>query len=458
MLSLLILLPLIFAASAYFINDKAIKISGILFSFIILWLNYYVIIQDLHTFNYTLIKAFNFGINLKADEISFTLGLVANLMLFLSLCFFSKQTKDFLISAMILSACMNGLFLANDALLFYIFWEVSLLPLLYLMVKNNEAKLARSFFVFAFLGSIFMLIAMIYLAYNSRVNNAILNFDMDYFSTSNLSSIENTLLFLSFFLAFAIKAPIFPFHSWAIKTYSKAPNFVSVMLASFKMAPFGMIKFCVPLFAGTINELSGIIYSLCIISAIYAAILASNAKNYKELSAMSSISHLGIICLGIFAMHPIAQAGSVLYMVAHAIVSGAMFLYAEILKDNYKTYNLDELKGLAKAMPYMTFIFGVLLFSSISLPLTISFAGEFLVLYGVFAASKMAGIFATLVVILGAIYMLNMFRNSFLSTNNNIHNINISISKTLILTFIAIIIIIFGINPNMILDYIKFAI
>lgn len=458
MLSLLIFLPLIFGASAYFINDKAVKVSGILFSFIILCLNYYVIVEDLHIFNYTLIKAFNFGINLKADEIAFTLAFVANLMLFLSMCFFSNQKRDFLISAMILSACMNGLFLSNDALLFYVFWEASLLPLLYLMVKNNEAKLARSFFVFAFLGSIFMLVAMIYLAYNARVNNAILNFDMSYFSTSNLSAKENTLLFLSFFLAFAIKAPIFPFHSWAIKTYSKAPNFVSVMLASFKMAPFGMIKFCVPLFAASISELSGIIYSLCIISAIYAAILASNAKNFKELSAMSSISHLGIICLGIFVMHPIALAGSILYMVAHAIVSGAMFFYAEIIKDNYKTYNLDELKGLAKAMPYMTFIFGVLLFSSISLPLTISFAGEFLVLYGVFAASKIAGVFATLVVILGAIYMLNMFRKSFLSTSNSNVSINTCVFQVLILTFIAIIIIVFGVNPNMILDYVKFAI
>ncbi|MBZ7980043.1 NADH-quinone oxidoreductase subunit M [Campylobacter sp. RM12642] len=458
MLSLLIFLPLIFGVSAYFINDKASKISGILFSFIILCLNYYVIIDEIHTFNYTLIKAFNFGINLKADEIAFTLAFVANLMLFLSMCFFSKQTKDFLISAMILSACMNGLFLANDALLFYIFWEVSLFPLLYLMVKNNEAKLARSFFVFAFLGSIFMLLAMIYLAYNARVNDAILNFDISYFSTTNLSPIENTLLFIGFFLAFAIKAPIFPFHSWAIKTYSKAPNFVSVMLASFKMAPFGMIKFCLPLFAVSINEFSGIIYTLCIISAIYAALLASNAKNYKELSAMSSISHLGIICLGIFSMHPIALSGAVVYMVAHAIVSGAMFFYAEILKDNYKTYNLSELKGLAKHMPYLTFIFGVLLFSSISLPLTISFAGEFLVLYGVFAASKMAGIFATLVVILGAVYMLNMFRNSFLSKENEAKDIKVSLSKIIILSFIALIIIVFGVNPNIILDYINFAV
>ncbi|MBZ7990955.1 MULTISPECIES: complex I subunit 4 family protein [unclassified Campylobacter] len=458
MLSLLIFLPLIFGVSAYFINDKASKISGILFSFIILCLNYYVIIDEIHTFNYTLIKAFNFGINLKADEIAFTLAFVANLMLFLSMCFFSKQTKDFLISAMILSACMNGLFLANDALLFYIFWEVSLFPLLYLMVKNNEAKLARSFFVFAFLGSIFMLLAMIYLAYNARVNDAILNFDISYFSTTNLSPIENTLLFIGFFLAFAIKAPIFPFHSWAIKTYSKAPNFVSVMLASFKMAPFGMIKFCLPLFAVSINEFSGIIYTLCIISAIYAALLASNAKNYKELSAMSSISHLGIICLGIFSMHPIALSGAVVYMVAHAIVSGAMFFYAEILKDNYKTYNLSELKGLAKHMPYLTFIFGVLLFSSISLPLTISFAGEFLVLYGVFAASKMAGVFATLVVILGAVYMLNMFRNSFLSKKNEAKDIKVSLSKIIILSFIALIIIVFGVNPNIILDYINFAV
>lgn len=458
MLSLLIFLPLIFGVSAYFINDKAAKISGVLFSFIILCLNYYVIIDEIHTFNYTLIRAFNFGINLRADEIAFTLAFVANLMLFLSMCFFSKQTKDFLISAMILSACMNGLFLANDALLFYIFWEVSLLPLLYLMVKNNEAKLARSFFIFAFLGSIFMLLAMIYLAYNARINDAILNFDMSYFSTKNLSPTENALLFIGFFLAFAIKAPIFPFHSWAIKTYPKAPNFVSVMLASFKMAPFGMIKFCLPLFAVSINEFSGIIYTLCIISALYAALLASNAKNYKELSAMSSISHLGIICLGIFSMHPIALNGAVVYMVAHAIVSGAMFFYAEILKDNYKTYNLNELKGLAKDMPYLTFIFGVLLFSSISLPLTISFAGEFLVLYGVFAASKMAGVFATLVVILGAVYMLNMFRNSFLSKENEAKDIKVSLSKIIILSFIALIIIVFGVNPNIILDYINFAV
>lgn len=456
MLSLLIFLPLIFAFFAYFINDKAVKISGVLFSLIIVVLNYLVICQDIHLFNYTLIKAFNFGINLRADEIAFTLAFIANFMLFLSMCFFSNQTKDFLISAMILSACMNGLFLANDALLFYIFWEASLLPLLYLMVKKGEAKLARSFFIFAFLGSIFMLVAMIYLAHKARINGAVLNFDMSYFSTKDLSATENMLLFLAFFLAFAIKAPLFPFHSWAIKTYSKAPNFVSVMLASFKMAPFGMIKFCLPLFAASISEISGIIYSLCIISALYAAIIASNAKNYKELSAMSSISHLGIICLGIFVNHPVALSGAVVYMVAHALVSGAMFFYAEILNDNYKTYELSKLKGIAKQMPYLTFIFGVLLFSSISLPLTLSFVGEFLVLYGVFAVSKISAVFATLVVILGAIYMLSMFRNSFLSKSDSTEILKVNISKVLVLSLIAFIVILFGIKPNIILDYISF--
>ncbi len=442
MLSLLIFLPLVLGIFIYFLNEEIIKIISSCFAFIIFALSVYCFLNGEFRFNYTLIKAFNFGINLRADNISFILAITANFMLFVSLLFLNNHKKDFAISAMILSACMNGLFLSNDALLFYIFWEVSLLPLLYLMAKDNLFDLAKKFFVFAFCGSIFMLVGIIYLAYEARVNGAFLNFDMGYFKPS-----DNVFLFLGFFLAFAIKAPIFPFHSWAIKVYSKSNNFVSVMLASFKMAPFGMIKFCVPLFSSVITEYSAFLNALFVISALYAAILAFNAKNYKDLIALSSISHLGIIVLGIFSMHENALYGAVFYMLSHAITSGGMFLYAEILKDNFKSY--EDINSLALKMPFLTFIFAIFLFSSISLPASANFIGEFLVLYGVFAKSKIIGVFATLIVIFSAIYMLNMFRNMFLSGDDRII-LKVGFFRIFILSFLAFLIIYLGINPDFI--------
>lgn len=452
MLSYLVFLPLLFAIFAYFLNDKSVKINAVIFSLIIVILNIYAFTSNDLRFAYTLINTINFGIILDANNIALLLALVANFMLFISMCFFDDYKKDFLICAMILSSCMNGLFFTNDALLFYIFWEVSLLPLLYLMLKHNQAVLAKRFFIFAFLGSILMLLSIIYLALNS-FNSSIMNFNMAYFSTSSFTMKEKTLLFLGFFLAFIIKAPIFPMHSWAIKTYDKAPNFVSVMLVAFKMAPFGFLKFLVPLFADVIAQYHNIILSLCLISALYAALLAASAKNYKELCALSSISHIGILSLGVFSLNQIAITGAVFYMIAHAIVSGAMFLFADIIYKNTKTYELDKLKGLAFANPKLSLVFGILLFSSISLPLTINFVGEFMVLYGLFENARIYGIIATFIVVLGAIYMLKMFRECFLGQDNKLI-LKANLYQKIILGFLCFLCVLLGVVPNLILELI----
>ncbi|QWU79565.1 NADH:quinone oxidoreductase I, membrane subunit M [Campylobacter novaezeelandiae] len=460
MLNYLIFSPLVAAFVILLLKRGGIKIFSVLASFIILVLNIKVFFDFLsgtdfeYKVSFEILKLFNYHIGV--DSIALILMLLCSLMVFLSFVFLKLEQKDIVLNIFLLEFAMLGLFSALDALLFYVFWEFSLLPLIYIIgIYSKEFKYGIKFFIYAFVGSILMLVAMIYLAYLNYQLLNIWTFDLEIWknnvSGANLN--EQLILFAAFFIAFAIKSPLFPFHTWAPKVYAKSPTIVSVMLVSFKMAPFGFLKFCLVLFPDASVYYMPLIAALCIVSIIYCALIAYRSDDLKELIAYSSLSHIGVIILGIFSFNTLGISGSVFYMFAHGLVTGVLFLMAQSLFQRYNTYEISFYHSLANKAPLFAIFFAIVLLSSISLPLTLSFIGEFLVLLGIAKINLLYAFLAGLVIILGAIYMLNLFRKMFfMQKDNDIIGFKLYFREVFVLGIATILIFYLGIAPKIFLE------
>lgn len=460
MLNYLIFFPLIAAFAVLILNRGGVKIFSVGVSLVILVLNGKIFIDYLDGVNFDfklgskILNLFNYHIGV--DSIALILMLLSSLIIFLSFLFLKIEKRAMVCAIFFLEFAIMGLFSALNALLFYVFWEFSLLPLIYIIgVYGKDFRAGVKFFIYAFAGSILMLVAMIYLAY---LNYGLLNiwtFDLEIWknNVSAASFKEQLFLFAAFFIAFAIKSPLFPFHTWAPKVYANAPVLVSVMLVAFKMAPFGFLRFCLPLFPDASVYFTPLIAALCIVSVIYCALIAFRAKDLRELIAYSSISHIGIMILGIFSFNDLALSGSVFYMFAHGLVTAALFLMAQSLYERYKTTELNFYHSLASRAPSFAIFFSILVLASVSLPLTLSFVGEFLILLGVAKLNLLYSFLAGFVVILGAVYMLNLFRKIFfMQKEGEIAKFNLHLRETLALIPIVFLIFYLGIAPKIFLD------
>ncbi|ELF2320329.1 NADH-quinone oxidoreductase subunit M [Campylobacter lari] len=459
MLGLLMLFPFFAAFIALFLQKEDSKSFAVLVSFLILVFNVFLL------FNYDGGMAYEFSLNslivnfhIGVDAIALYLILLCSIMIFLSFICLDIQDKSVVISIFLLQFCIVGLFASLDALLFYVFWEFSLIPLIYLIGRySDNYKAGIKFFIYAFCGSMLMLLAIIYVGFLYYQSFGYWSFDLLAWYKSEFFIPENAqnLIFVGFFIAFAIKSPLFPFHTWAPKVYTKSPTLVSVMLVSFKMAPFGFLRFILPLAPDTLNHYYSLLAILCIVGILYAALIAFKAKDLKELIAYSSISHLGVVILGIVTFTYNGVSGSVFYMFAHGIVTGGLFLAAYMLYKRYHTFDLDFYKNLAKTAPLFSFFFAVLLFSSISLPLTISFVGEFLILQGVASVNLWYALFAGGVIVLGAIYMLNIYRNMFFATCEEVcSKFTLKKGEIFVLSILSALVIYLGVAPSAMLDQI----
>lgn len=460
MLNFLIFFPLIAAFVVLLLNRGGIKVFSVIASLMVLGLNIKIWLDYLNGVNFEyqfFFKIANFmSYHIGVDSIALILMLLSSLMIFLSFVFLKIEQKAMASCIFFLEFAIMGLFSSLDGLLFYVFWEFSLLPLLYIMgVYGKDYRAGIKFFIYAFAGSILMLLALIYQAYATYKLLNIFTFDIEIWknNASAISFNEQLLLFGAFFIAFAIKAPLFPLHTWAPKVYANSPILVSVMLVAFKMAPFGFLRFCLPLFPDASIYFMPLIAALCIVSIIYNALIAYRASNLKELIAYSSISHLGVIILGIFSFNALGISGAVFYMFAHGIVTGALFLMAELLYKRYNTLEISYYHSLASRVPLFAIFFTLILLASVSLPLTISFVGEFLVLLGVAKINFIYALLAGLVVILGAIYMLNVFRKMFfMQKNNELENFSLHAREILALIPIVALIFYLGIAPKVFLN------
>ncbi len=347
---------------------------------------------------------------LGVDGISMPLVLLTTfltpLCILVSWTAIESRMKEFLISLLVMETATVGVFVALDFVLFYIFWETMLIPM-YLLIGvwggPNRIYAAIKFFLYTLAGSILLLVAILVLYFEGGRT-----FDILALTHASYAPSLQALLFWAFFAAFAVKVPMFPFHTWLPDAHVQAPTAGSVILASvlLKLGTYGFLRFSVPMLPDASVTYTPIIMALSVIAIIYGAYMALAQSDIKKLIAYSSVSHMGFVTLGIFALNAQGIEGAVLQMINHGITTGALFMCVGIIYERTHSREISENGGLANAMPkYATFLV-IFALSSVGLPGMNSFVGEFLVLVGVFAWDKLTATLAALGIILAAVYIL----------------------------------------------------
>jgi NADH-quinone oxidoreductase subunit M len=329
-----------------------------------------------------------------------------------------KHIKQFFAFLLLLEFGLIGVFCALDFFLFFVFWEVSLVPMYFLIgIWGHDRRIysALKFFLYTMAGSALMLVAIIYI-YNQAGT-----FDYTKILAGlqsgaiGLSSTEQLWLFLGFFIAFAIKVPLFPLHTWLPDAHVEAPTAGSVMLASvmLKMGTYGLLRFCVPMFPNAARQCAGWIVTLAIIGIVYGALVAMVQPNMKKLVAYSSVSHLGFVVLGIFSFTQQGFDGAVYQMLAHGISTGALFLLVGFLYERRHSLDIDAYGGVATPAPWLSTAFMITMLASMGLPMLSNFIGEYLVLQGASLVYFRWTVFAALGAILAACYLLWLYQRVF---------------------------------------------
>ena len=328
------------------------------------------------------------------------------------------RVKEFFILLLILETALIGVFTSLDLFLFYFFWEATLIPMALLIgIFGHERKVyaAIKFFMYTMIASVFMLAAILWLYAHTGSFDFVTIRDQVTRGTVPGFPAAAQLLFLGFFLAFAVKVPLFPFHTWLPDAHVEAPTAGSVLLAGvlLKMGTYGMLRFNLGLFPEQSRHNAWWIMILALIGIIYGALVAMVQPNMKKLIAYSSVSHLGFVVLGIFSFTQSGLNGAMFVMLAHGISTGALFMLAGILHERRHTYEITEFGGLASPMPVYAASFLFIVLASVGLPLLNGFIGEFLVLNGAFEARAVYGILAATGVVWSAIYLLWMYQRVF---------------------------------------------
>jgi NADH-quinone oxidoreductase subunit M len=373
----------------------------------------------------------------------------------------SKHVREYMIAMLVLSTGMLGVFISLDLFMFYIFWEFQLIPMYILIgVWGGPRRVYASikFFLFTAVGSLLMLVAILWIYFHIQETTGVATADILYI-TEHLSAPLGTQkwLWMAFFLAFAIKVPMFPFHTWLPDAHVEAPTAGSVILAGvlLKMGTYGFLRFNLPFFPQASYEFVPMIAWLSIIGIIYGALVSMVQVDLKKLVAYSSVSHLGFVMLGIFALNPYGIQGALIQNINHGISTGALFLLVGIIYDRRHTRLIKEFGGLAKIMPKYAICFMIVALSSIGLPGMNGFVGEFLILLGVFQVNGLWAACATSGVILAACYILWMFQRVMFLEVKNPKNMNLKdMNVREMFTIVPLIILIFwiGLYPKPFMD------
>ena len=410
--------------------------------------------------------AFGIGYIVGIDGISLFLVLLTTFLMPLAIVAswtVQDRIKEYLFFMLVLETGMLGAFVALDLFLFYVFWEVMLVPMYFLIgVWGGTRRIyaALKFVVYTMAGSLPMLVAIIYLASRYAHVNQVMTFDLLQLYNLRLPVNEQIWLFLAFGLSFAIKVPLFPFHTWLPDAHVEAPTAGSVILAGvlLKMGTYGFLRFAMPLFPDAALVLTPMIIALAVIGIIYGAGVAMMQPDLKKLVAYSSVSHLGFVMLGLFALNIQGIQGGIYQMISHGLSTGALFLLVGMLYDRRHTRMIADFGGLWHQLPVFSVLFLIVTFASIGLPGLNGFIGEFLILLGAFSVKPGWTAAAATGVILGAVYMLWMFRRVFFGPMTHPENQTLSDlnrRELLILAPVIALIIIMGIYPQPFLSRMK---
>jgi NADH-quinone oxidoreductase subunit M len=367
-----------------------------------------------------------------------------------------KNAKAFYALILFMTFAMTGTFLAADGILYYIFWELSLIPIYFIALiwGNDDAeerkKAVVKFFIYTLAGSLFMLVAFVYLYQKAG------NFLISDLSHTNLSSTEQFWIFLAFFLAYAIKIPLIPFHTWQAEVYQKAPTVGTMLLSGImlKMGLYSVIRWQLPIAPLAAKEFMYVFIGLGIAGVIYGSIVALRQKDLKKLLAYSSLAHVGLIAAGAYTLTLDGLRGAVLQMIAHGFVVVGLFFVAEIIFRRYETRAIAEMGGIRAQTPKFTSMFMILVLASVALPSTFNFVGEFTVLYSLSQVNIWFSILGGTTIILGAYYMLKMFQHVMLGETNTKVFADVTFNEGLTLVIIIAVLFFFGLYPKPIIDLI----
>ena len=382
---------------------------------------------------HTWIKAWGASYHVGIDGISLFLVLLTTFLTVLSILAswsIEKRVKEYMISFLFLETTMIGVFVALDLLLFYLFWEVMLIPMFLLIgVWGGPRRVyaAIKFFLYTMAGSVLMLGAIIYLYWNHYNVTGSLSFDLFELLKTPVPQQIVPWLFLAFAVAFAIKVPMWPFHTWLPDAHVEAPTAGSVILAGvlLKMGTYGFMRFCMPFFPQAVQKFTVLFLALAVIGIIYGALVALVQEDIKKLVAYSSVSHLGTCMLGLFALNLQSVSGSLLQMINHGISTGALFLLVGMIYDRRHTRLIKEYGGIAKVMPIYATFFMIAMFSSCGLPGLNGFVGEFLTLIGTFKSYPIFAVLGTTATVFSAAYLLWMYKRVFFQALTNPKNMNL---------------------------------
>jgi len=374
-----------------------------------------------------------------------------------------KRIKGYFVAFLVLEAGMVGTFCATDLFLFYVFWELMLLPMYFLIGiwgGKNRVYATMKFVLYTVAGSLFMLVAIIYTAYLIHRTSGIWTFDLVVWSRFDIPAAKQMWLFIAFALAFAIKVPIFPLHTWLPDAHVEAPTAASIILAGvlLKMGTYGFLRFAIPLFPAAFLEAVPFLVVLSVIGILYGALVAMVQKDVKSLVAYSSVAHLGFVMLGMCALNTIGFSGSLLQQLNHGISTGALFLLVGILYERRHTRLIADYGGLFKIVPVYSVFFMIIMLSSIGLPGTNGFVGEFLILLGAFRSQTAAAVLGTFGIVLAAGYMLWMFQRIFFGKVTNPENEKVSdltLRERATLVPLVVLVFFIGLYPKPILERIE---
>lgn len=462
--SVLLIILLVGAFATYFAGDKLASKVALLFSLVafglsIALLNSYNAGENISFFTYWINNP-SIAYSLTADGLSLIMLLLTTaltpLIIYSSFGNEYKNAKSFYALILFMSFAMTGTFLASDGLLYYIFWELSLIPIYFIALiwgngdVEERKKAVVKFFIYTLAGSLFMLIAFVYLYQKAG------SFLIQDLYKVELDKMEQFFIFWAFFLAYAIKIPIIPFHTWQAQVYQKAPTVGTMLLSGImlKMGLYSVLRWQLPLAPIASKTYLPILIGLGIAGVIYGSIVALRQRDLKKLLAYSSLAHVGLIAAGCYTLNIDGLRGAVLQMLAHGFVVVGLFFAAEIIYRRYETRNIADMGGIRSQAPKFASLFMILVLASVALPTTFNFVGEFTVLYSLSQINLWFALLGGTTIILGAYYMLKMYQQVMLGETNTRVFADVNFHETLVLVIIIAVIFIFGLYPKPINDLI----
>lgn len=454
----LLLLLLVGSAVTFFSGDKMASKIALLFSLAALGLSLYLL--NLHCNGTDIgylgqwMQSPNVALAFKADGLAMAMVLLTTaltpIIVFSSFANPFQNAKNFYALVLFMAFAMTGTFLAADGLLYYVFWELALIPIYFIALiwGNGDAekrkKAVVKFFIYTLAGSLFMLVAFAYLYAKAG------SFLLEDLYKLELTTTEQCWIFFGFFLAYAIKIPIIPFHTWQAKVYQKAPTVGTMLLSGImlKMGLYSVIRWQLPIAPSAAKTYMPLLIGLSIAGVIYGSIVALRQKDLKKLLAYSSLAHVGLIAAGCYTLTLDGLSGAVHQMIAHGFVIVGLFLVAEMIFQRYQTRKISEMGGIRPQAPKFTSMFMILVLASVALPGTYNFVGEFTVLYSLSQVSLWFAVLGGTTIILGAYYMLKMFQNVMLGETNARPFADINANETISLVALIAFLLFFGLYPK----------